>query len=110
MDRKDLVSKAVESWDDTDRVDAVYEAGLECAEGVLEDDLEDSEGLYALYRWDDAYTISLASRWDDPKFQEHHPGLELLETYEAKSWREAVNYLDRRMTDFYVPNDPLNDD
>ena len=102
-----LISQSVEDWDESDRVDAVYEAGLECASKVLEDD---TAGVYALYRWDHAYTVTLPDRHLDPKFCEQHPGLELLETYEASSWDDAVAFLHKREIEFYQPNDPLRDE
>lgn len=114
--RQDRVRLAVQDWNEHDRVEEVYEAGLECLRDATHPYEEDpwldpeTEGVYALYRWDHAYMITLPDKHLDPDFCASYPGLEFLETYHGKCMREAVDYLRKREIEFYQPNDPKRTD
>lgn len=64
--------------------------------------------LYALYRWRDAYTITLAGQCGDAKFEYLHPEVEQLEEYAAASWEEAVAHLEARRDTYWIYNDGEN--
>jgi hypothetical protein len=63
---------------------------------------------YALFRSQHCYTITLAERDGDPKFELQHPQAEKLEEGEFDTWEEAVEHFNRRTHDYWVFHDPMN--